>query len=448
MKKWCNVADALSAMLCSLLIAGPLLPAQTPNAGTNRNSTTSGEELRFVVIVSRHGVRSPTGKTDQLNQYSRQPWPAWSVPPGYLTAHGARLMTILGTYDREHLAAQGLLSPSGCTDVGRIRIVADSDQRTRETGKALAQGLAPGCPFEVSALPEGTADPLFHSVEAGVGNPDKSLAAAAVSGRIGSNPEGLTDAYRPQLQVLEEVLLNCKSVADCAPSDASAPKSIFDIVASLAPGNGDHLVELRSPLNIASTMAENILLEYTEGMDATNVGWGRIDIDKLSELMQIHAVHEDITARTSYIARVESSNLLFHILRSMEQATQDHSVTGTLTKPGDRLLILVGHDTNIANISGILNLSWVIDGRRDDTPPGGALIFELWGKRGTKAYSVSTFYSSQTLDQMRKSTVLSLANPPASVPVFVPGCEKTGVSCDWKTFRQILMVATDSAFVK
>jgi 4-phytase/acid phosphatase len=448
MKKCRNVADTLSAMLCALLIAGALLHAQSPDADPVRSSTTADEELRFVIIVSRHGVRSPTGKTDQLNQYSRLPWPTWSVPPSYLTAHGAQLMTILGAYDREHLAAQGLLTPSGCADVGRIRIIADSDQRTRETGKALAQGLAPNCSLEVSALPEGTADPLFHSVEAGVGYPDKSLATAAVSGRIGGNPQGLTGAYRPQLQALEEVLLNCKSAADCATSGASAPKSIFDIPASLEPGRGDHLVELRSPLGIASTMAENLLLEYTEGMDITNVGWGRVDSGKLSELMQIHAVHENITARTSYIARVESSNLLFHILRSMEQATQDHPVTGALTKPGDRLLILVGHDTNIANISGVLNLSWTIDGRRDDTPPGGALIFDLWRKRGTKAYSVRTFYSAQTLDQMRNSTALSLANPPASAPVFVPGCGQADGSCDWRAFEQIVTTSIDSAFVK
>jgi 4-phytase/acid phosphatase len=67
----------------------------------------------------------------------------------------------------------------------------------------------------------------------------------------------------------------------------------------------------------------------------------------------------------------------------MGQAVSEPPVTGSLTKPGDRVLILVGHDTNLANISGALSLSWLIDGRRDDTPPGGALIFELWKKRDT-----------------------------------------------------------------
>ncbi len=35
--------------------------------------------------------------------------------------------------------------------------------------------------------------------------------------------------------------------------------------------------------------------------------------------------------------------------------------------PGDRALVLVGHDANLANIAGSLNLTWIVDGRRDDT---------------------------------------------------------------------------------
>ncbi len=441
-------AGRLTRILCASLIAGAMLPAQSPNADLEHNAITSDEELKFEVIVSRHGVRSPTGKTDQLNQYSRLPWPAWSVPPGYLTAHGAQLMTIVGAYDREHLTSQGLLSPNGCADASHIRIVADSDQRTRETGKALAAGLAPGCVLDVAALPEGAADPLFHSLEAGIGHPDKALATAAVSGRIGGDPQGLSEAYRPQLEALAEVLNGCDSAVDCKNASVPAPLSIFDVPPSIAPGKGDHLVELRSALGVASTMAENVLLEYTEGMDAANVGWGRVDIHKLRELIQLHSASEDITGHAAYIARIQSSNLLFHILKSMEQAVNGLPVTGALTKPDDRLLILVGHDTNLVNISGVLNLSWLIDGRRDDTPPGGALVFELWKSRKDGAYSVRTFYTAQTLDQMRNSAPLSLANPPQCVPVFVPGCSQPNASCEWQAFQRAIQAGTDPAFVK
>jgi 4-phytase/acid phosphatase len=434
----------ITLALCVLFSAACPVRAQGANENPAKNALPTPDELRFVVIVSRHGVRSPTGKLDELNHYSNQPWPLWSVPPGYLTENGAQLMTLMGAYDRALLAEEGLLAQHGCEDAAHIRILADSDQRTRETGRALAAGLAPGCNLAVAALPEGTADPLFHPVAAGVGSPDRKLAASAVSGRIGGNPQGLTEAYRPQLNALEQILHACDPGADCR----KEPASLLDIPASLGPGKGDHLVDLHTPLALASTMTENLLLEYADGMDAKNIGWGRVDAGKLRDLLQLHTAGEDISQRTEYIARVQSSNLLFHALQSMTQSAEGRAVTGSLTQPDDRLLLLVGHDTNIANIAGALGLSWLVDGRRDDTPPGGALVFELWKKAGSGEYSVRTFFVAQTLDQMRNRTALSLKAPPERVPVFLPGCGRADGACDWSSFRKAIEAGIDPAFIK
>jgi 4-phytase / acid phosphatase len=441
-------------VFCLCLTTPLLLPAQGPIADSPANPVANKSksglaaddgELKFVVMVSRHGVRSPTGKIDQLSQYSSQPWPAWSVSPGYLTAHGAKLMTIFGSYDGELFAQQGLLATGDCADAGRVTILADSDQRTRETGKALAAGLMPGCSIEVHSLAEGTPDPLFHSLGSGAGHADKQLALAAVSGRIGNNPAGLAVAYRPQLQALEEVLKGNKSDGASAATDARPKALLFDIPSSLDPGKGDHLVDLRSPLGTAATMAENLLLEYTEGM--AEVGWGRVDADKLRELMQLHTASADVERRTNYIARAQSSNLLAHILDSIQQAIEQKPVTGALSKPSDSLLILVGHDTNLTNISGALDLGWLIDGRRDDTPPGGALVFEVW-KQGSGDYAVRTYFMAQTLDQMRNAAPLSLATPPEREGVFVPGCSRADGSCGWRAFQSAVRAALDTGSVR
>ena len=340
----------ISVGLSFIFCATSYLAAQSPVAAAAQGVAAQEDELKFVVVISRHGVRSPTGKLDQLNRYSRQPWPAWSVSPGYLTEHGYKLMTQFGSYDRELWGKQGLFSVDGCEDAKHITIIADSDQRTRETGKALAAGIAPGCTIDVHALPEGTPDPLFHSLEAGIGNPDKLLATAAIRGRIGPNPQELATAYRSQLEALEDVLRGCASEPDCGP--AGKAESLFDVASSIGPGKSDHLVELRSPLGIASTMTENFLLEYTEGMKASDVGWGRVDGQKLRALLQLHSASEDIERRTGYIARVQSSNMLSHLLKSMEQAVSGQPVQGALSRPEDRVLLLVGHDTNVSNIAG------------------------------------------------------------------------------------------------
>jgi hypothetical protein len=188
--------------------------------------------------------------------------------------------------------------------------------------------------------------------------------------------------------------------------------------------------------------------EHTDAMDLSQVGWGRVDAAKLRELMQIHTANEDVTHGTPYIARAESSNLLTHVLDSLEQAVDGKVVAGALSRPEDRLLIVVGHDTNLANISGALNLSWLIDGRLNDTPPGGALVFELWRTRGSTDYDVRTFYTAQTLEQMRNAAPLDLRNPPERVAIFVPGCSGADLSCSWKSFQQTIRNVTNDRSVQ
>ena len=80
--------------------------------------------------------------------------------------------------------------------------------------------------------------------------------------------------------------------------------------------------------------------------------------------------------RTPAVARIYASNLLDHIRITMEQSVTGRPVDGAIGKPGGRLVVLVGHDTNIVAVAGALGIDWIADGRADDSPPGGALIFD------------------------------------------------------------------------
>lgn len=421
--------------LCLLLLCFLLLQSS--------RSQTSDRDARpqLIIVLSRHGVRSPLTSQADLDKFSATPWPKWEVAPGILTAHGYDLMKIFGVWDRTKFSGEGLLAPTGCADAPHVTILADSDQRTRETGKALAEGMFPGCDISVHAKPEGTADPLFLPLKASVGHPDPALVTAAVAGRIGGNPANLTDTYRPQLAALDRILSGCGHLP-------TNPKrtSIFDIPASLKPGKADYPVMARGPLVTGSTLAENLLLEYTQGMSAADTGWGCLDGATLRYIMQANIAAWNFEVRTPAFARIYASNLLDHIRSTMEQSVTGKPVPGALGKRGDRLLILVGHDTDIETVAGALGIDWIADGRVNDSPPGSALVFELW--RSPKAGSfVRVAFTAQTLEQMRNSEQLTAADPPAEAPIFVPACSGADLSCTWTSFSAAMRQATDPAFV-
>ena len=156
---------AVAVLVYFVVLLQAALIAQTKK---HSESGSHGEHLRMVVILSRHGVRSPTWTQARLDSYSANPWPRWGVPPGNLTSRGYELIKRVGSFDRASLAQAGLLTAKGCDDASKVYIWADTDQRTIATGKALAEGLFPGCPPAIHGLPAGQNDPLFHPAARGV----------------------------------------------------------------------------------------------------------------------------------------------------------------------------------------------------------------------------------------------------------------------------------------
>ena len=423
-----------------LTATSSVLVAQTP--------VTMKSKLKFAVVFTRHGVRSPTWNQVELNAFSAEPWPDWGVAPGNLTPHGGKLMTLFGSYYRLYFAAAGLMLSTGCEGAKHLHIRADAESRTRETGRALATGMMPGCSLDVQVVNDGQ-DPLFSPLAVGIGKADRALAVSSISGRIGENLDAITTAYQQAFNRLREMLFGCALATACPGEENPAKRSVLKQSSSIEVGKGGNAADLRGPIRTGSTLAEDLFLEYANGMEGKDLGWGRLEASKLVEIMRLHTAYSDLARQTPYVARLQGSNLLSHILRSMEQAVKGSSVTGSLCDVGDRLLITVGHDTNISNIAGMLGISWLLDGYQpSDTPPGGALVFELW-QQDDGEITVRTYYLAQSLEQMHNALPLTLNSPPLKSPIFVPGCSRADreMSCPWKAFERTFENAIDPTFV-
>jgi 4-phytase/acid phosphatase len=411
-----NALRLIAFFIAAIVFCG-LVPVRSAAA-------TSSSDLRMVVVVSRHGVRSPT-HPDELNPYSRQPWPQWNGHPGNLTERGALLMRQFGAYYRRVYG--GLLGASGCPSSGAVFVWADVDQRTRATGDAILQGLAPRCAITVGHAPSDP-DPLFDPLP-GIGVVNKVESMDSILGSVGGGFGGLLTAYAPAFATMEEVL-GCAAPATC--------KRMTDVPTTVANDGDGGLATLSGGLDMAADVGENMLLEYTDGH--ADVGWGRVDRAKLLELLQLHILGKNLE-HNRYAARAHSSNIMAHILQTLEEGATGHAVAGTRVPPAARFVFFAGHDTQLAEFSALLRLSWLIEGDQvDDTPPGSALVFEVHRPTSGGAY-VRTYFVAQTLDAMRAGE----GQNPVRVPVYVPGCPS--LDCPFAKFTTAVKSAIDPRFV-
>jgi 4-phytase/acid phosphatase len=398
--------------------------------------------LELVIVLGRHGIRSPLYSPAQLAAHSAQPWTKWPVAPGILTEKGGRQMTKMGVYLREHYVQAGLLSGKADQDASVVELRSDSDQRTIMSAEKLAEGLLPGTPVKVEHRAVGAADPLFAPVRMDLGHPDRALAKAAILGRIGNSPQAVFEAHRAQYALLQHVLFGDAPVA----AGKQAPLAELP---GLGPGTHDNLVALTGPLQEGLVLTDALLLEYEEGFPMAQVGWGRVSRADFTELLAVHALNFDLQQKTFYCAQAQGSNLARHLRETLDQAASGQPVEGAIGPAKQKLLVVLGHDTNQINLAGLLNVSWTFPGAQDNPVlPGGSLVLELrQGDDGV--HRVRMYYVSQTLDQLRNGDPVDAAHPPMVLPIFIPGCSAStpGYDAPLSAFDARIEAAIDPQFV-
>ncbi|HEY4274358.1 MAG TPA: histidine-type phosphatase [Rhizomicrobium sp.] len=368
---------------------------------------TAAPVLEKVIVLQRHGVRSPTKPPADLAAYSPTPFAAWPVAPGELTPHGATALTRMGEALRAHYAA--MLPRADCRDTGRLFVWADNaDSRTRQSGDAMAAALAPGCKVAAQFTPAGSDDVLFHPGDAfcPVDADEGGKAIAARLPMLLAAERKRYDGARARLQSLLDPSLS----QDACANDSSKKCAIA------ADRNEVRKGKLAGTLAEGSTLSENFLLEYAQGLPDARVK----DTASLAAIMPLHHLYADLARRTPLIA-AHGATLIARQIR--DALSPVPAFQGRAPVPADaRFVLLAGHDTNLSNLGGMLGLKWELPGEPDVTAPNTALAFELWQDGKARFVRIVIWY--QTPDQLR--TLSPIAAHPPHVALSLPGC---GRSC-------------------
>ncbi|HTX39161.1 MAG TPA: histidine-type phosphatase [Bryobacteraceae bacterium] len=397
-------------------------------------------QLKQVILFGRHGVRTPNSPNSVLNNFSVQPFPVFPDVPGYpiptdnqpsiLTNNGAANETLLGGYFRLWLTQEGLLTGNDAADAANVYFRADGAPLITGTAQAFAAGLLPAATVTVNSILPLTSDALFDPIDAGVALLNQQMAAAAVNGRLGANPQALTSAYSAELSLIRSVLFDYPAGQTPAPAAPAGKLDVTAVPISVTAGIPALPVNLGG-LETVATAIDPFVMEYADGLPASQVAWGQLTADGISQVFRVYDRLLDLEFRTPYLARVQSSNLASHIVRSLVQASTGSAMTGTLGNPSSKVIALIGSNTNIEGFAGLFHLDWLLPGYQADVAaPGGILRFELRQSQSTGEYIVRISYVAQTMDQLRNRTALTLAAPPPSAPVFIPGCSLPNATLD------------------
>jgi 4-phytase/acid phosphatase len=404
-----------NALMTAVMAAGPLLAAGAAQAAPG-GGPTGDLKLERVVMVMRHSVRPPTKAMATPEGTTAQPWSSWTTPYGDLTPHGGEGARLMGVYYRTFLASRGLLPRDGCAASGDIVAWASGKSRAIKTAEMFVEGLQPSCGLKVAHPDSEANDPIFHPAE-GIDGDVALKAALRQKPGVAAEPR----IHAADFAVLQRVL-GCDPATKAGCGLAAKPSELKAV-------KGD-TPEMEGALSVASTAGQTVLLEYVEGKPMDQVGWGRASKADIQAMLRFHTAKFHYEVGAPYIAERYAAPVAKEVLNALAGAE------GT----GSKLTMLVGHDTNIAALRGFLGAHFTAaDYPRDDPPPGGAMGFELVRDGAGKAY-VRTFYTAQSMDQLRELQPLTAANPPAYAYFPVPGCGVKGepTLCPLETFQKIV----------
>ena len=354
-----------------------------------------GCSLEQVVVLSRHNIRAPlSGEGSALDTITPHEWFAWSAEASQLSVRGGNLENEMGQYFRKWLEAEGLFSQNYQPSAEKVRIYANSKQRTIATARFFAAGLLPVSNMEVEYHSEfDTMDPVFNPVFTYMSDEYMSDAEGEIHEKFDSVIADLSDNYA----LLEDVI-------DAEESD-DYKNGVF--TGFLTDDSEFTFEEGKEPavsgsLKLACQVSDALVLQYYEEPDDEKAAFGndlsKADWEAISEI-------KDVYGDVLFTAPSVAVNVAHPLLEEIDNEFNTN---------GRKFTFLCGHDSNLASVLSALEVEeYSLPGTIEKkTPIGAKLVISKWkSATGEELMSLDMVY--QKTDQLRSMSLLGNDNPPA-----------------------------------
>ena len=393
MKK--SLVVSLTAMLT---LCGTTAQGQMP-----RSESFHGKyELKEVVVMSRHNIRSPlTSGGADYKRVTPYNWFEWTSASSELSLRGGVLETEMGQFFRKWVVSEGLLPENYRPEGDEVLFYANSRQRTFATAKYFSAGFLPFANVEIThKLQEDKMDPVFTPQFTKMNDSYRQKVLDEIMAMNGG-PQAWMAAQQSTLTLMEQVI-------DMANSPAAKNDTLhfwFDDTQFILEKGSEP--KMSGGYTLANSVADALVLQCYETEDFAAFGH-ELTTEQWRAICAVKEVYDGLLF-TTHAAAV---NLAYPLVSRIRQELNN----------GDRkFMFLCGHDSNLASIGAALGFQFpeTENALELHTPIGSKLVFEKWSD-GTDDYiAINLVY--QAVTQLQGRALLSLAVPPMIMPVTVQG---------------------------
>ena len=382
-----------------LTISGTGLQAQTKRSDDFR----AKYELKEVVVMSRHNIRSPLSSGGAAYQrVTPHTWFAWSSPSSQLSLRGGVLETEMGQFFRQWVVNEGLLPENYRPEGSEVLFYANSKQRTFATAKYFSAGFLPFANVEIThKYDEDKMDPVFTPQFTKMNDTYRQQVLAEMEAMHGG-PQAWMAAQQKTLTLMEEVLDMAHS-----PAALQGDTTHFwydDTQFKIEKGDEP---KMTGGYTLANSVADALVLQCYEAESMAPFGY-ELSMEQWRDICAVKEVYDGLLF-TSHAAAV---NLAYPLVSRIREE---------LNRSDRKFMFLCGHDSNLASIGAALSLQFpeTENALELHTPIGSKLVFEKWSDGSEDYVAINLVY--QSVQQLQDRTLLSPDVPPMVLPVIVEG---------------------------